>query len=210
MDEKTLWEIVDASVVKVDQPYYILSGSFLSQFAFVEMKLTAILCDLTGLRDLETFHVLTKGMDARVKIERLRKLAKLHDSDIGPVLTERLKFFEEKIIPTRNDLAHGAIWINQADQGKWHVITIDTFQVASFEDDGLDAAPKFYTAGDLAAKAKWCNLFQDELGQVLLREDKTIPLEITHPKMQAPKDTQKGPRQPAGPAKSRKPPQERP
>jgi hypothetical protein len=80
-------------------------GAFLIYYAIAETYLTLILARLSDQSDMDRFEIIAKGMDARVKLERVRSLAK-HYAPIGPNLDLRLKHFESKCIRTRNHLSH--------------------------------------------------------------------------------------------------------
>lgn len=202
MDEDVLQEIVNRTAAKQDHPYLILTGAFLARFASVEMMLTALLAVLLQLGDLTAFQIITRGMDARVKIDRLKQLAKHRNGKIGATLKERLDYFENSMIPVRNELAHGALWGNQKERGRWHVITIDSFQFP-FTDDVLDNTAKSYTAGDLSARATWCDLFFKELAQAFDHARRGEVLEIDTPAIKVPKGTpQHPPKQRAKPPRA--------
>lgn len=74
-------------------------------YAGVEMWLTFTLAKATHSTNLTSFDMLTKGMDARVKLSRLREASKTF-KPIGPKLSARFDFFEKSLIPLRNRLMH--------------------------------------------------------------------------------------------------------
>ena len=129
MDHKTLRKLIDDEVSEVDQPFFIISGYFLAWYALVEIHISAQIAFLSEIHDLDVFQILTKGMDARVKLERFRQLAKAKNG-IGPNLNARLNHFERTIIPIRNRLSHGAAWLNDKEVGKFHLISIVSFSSA--------------------------------------------------------------------------------
>lgn len=87
---------------------YLDIGFFNVQFGACELNLTALLQTATQSGDPKAFDILTSGMDARVKVSRLRQAVKLH-GEIGANLHARLKVFEDQCIKLRNKLAHGLL-----------------------------------------------------------------------------------------------------
>ena len=67
-----------------DRDLYLHIGYFMSWFSAVELKITFFLALVLDDRQLEDFELLVKGMDARVKCERLRKACKRRAISIGP------------------------------------------------------------------------------------------------------------------------------
>lgn len=57
---------------------------------FVELRISYLLARATNIKDLSAFELLTRGMDAKIKVERFRKAAR---GRIGPNLNDRLTVF---------------------------------------------------------------------------------------------------------------------
>jgi hypothetical protein len=192
MDQVALQRLIDAEVAQFDQPYFIITGHFLAWYAIVEMHLSVLIAMLSGVHDFEVFQILTKGMDARVKLERLRQLAKAK-SGIGPNLKLRLDSFEKTIIPRRNRLSHAAPWINENEAGKFHLITIANFSEA-FAGPGWDASslnevPKPLYASELIEMGKWLRYFSVDLGKLQTVSALSKMLEIESPHSPPPKES---------------------
>ena len=82
-------------------------GYFITQYSNVEVAITALLAILSKFDDFEAFHIITKGMDAKTKVERLRELAKA--KKLIPKdghLDKRLLHFADKTATLRNKVAH--------------------------------------------------------------------------------------------------------
>jgi hypothetical protein len=89
------------------QDMYFRVGHFIGEYSTVELAITALLAIISNFKDLEAFHTLTKGMDAKVKVERLRELAKTKKLLVekGP-FDARLMHFADKTANLRNKVAH--------------------------------------------------------------------------------------------------------
>jgi hypothetical protein len=88
-----------------DRELYLHIGYFNMWFAGCEIRLTLLLAKCTRTIDLEAFDLLTRGMDADTKIERLRRACEKF-KPIGPNLHLRLNIFQNHMVPLRNKLAH--------------------------------------------------------------------------------------------------------
>src|SRR5690242_324076 len=91
----------------VDRDLYTDIGFFTTWFGGAELRVTMLLAMFTNSRDLEAFDILCRGMDARVKTERLQQAIKRHGK-LGPELNLRLAAFHDEIIPLRNQIAHSS------------------------------------------------------------------------------------------------------
>ncbi len=88
----------------IDRKLYFHIGYFTVWYAAVEIRLTLLLARATkSMTNLDSFELLTKGMDARIKILRLREA--LGDL-IGPNLDTRLNIFDRHMRPLRNSAVH--------------------------------------------------------------------------------------------------------
>lgn len=87
--------------------HYAIVGKFFTNFAFCELILTHLLAHLIKARDMEAFELVVRGMDARVKSERMRRAFAKYGL-MGEGFKVRLDFFDKHAIPLRNLLAHNA------------------------------------------------------------------------------------------------------
>lgn len=179
MDQETLAKLIDDQIPKTEQPFYLVTGYFLARYAVVEMEITSLLAFFVGAGDLETFHILTKGMDVRVKIERLRLVGK-HRGKIGPNLKSRLEHIERVLAPLRNRIAHGMPWINEKETGKYHLVSLADLAAASSKGT-LDDAPRPILARDLMEHAEWLRRFAIDLGDIPPDSISSGKIEIDHP-----------------------------
>jgi hypothetical protein len=169
-------------------------GHFTWNFGIVEMGLTLLLWIFTGRQDVRTFELLVKGMDAKVKVERLRKAIKLHGSAIGPNLKARLAHFESAQINLRNQLAHSDVSLHD---GAFHFGTIAALAHMLGSEHG---AAKTISTAQLFERAAWLNLFCQDLMELIGRMPNPLPTqplatEIDHPKSGVPTATTGNPAQ---------------
>lgn len=144
---------------------YMDIGFFNVQFAAAELGLTSLLMIATQSGDFKAFDLLVSGMDARTKLARFRKAAKLHGK-IGPKLDERLKVFEDQSIKLRNKLAHGTI-LPCADNPEF-------YQIVSIlkQPEGISPRhrrtekPERFRADRIWKHGLWLNKFVTDLGTV--------------------------------------------
>src|SRR4051794_24188736 len=109
MSEDHLKKARDAIFQGADAPQFLHVGYFLTWYGHVEHRITVILAFVAQQRDLEAFHLLTKGMDARTKVVRLRELCKVKDREVGPNLDKRLAHFQDNVCRLRDKLSHTAL-----------------------------------------------------------------------------------------------------
>jgi hypothetical protein len=106
-------EIQEEVVVEINLHAGI--GYFIAAYSKVELAVTTLLAVLTKNEDYEAFHVLTRGMDLRVKIERLRELCRPYTLiEDKSALDIRLILLGSKICGLRNKLSHSYIDIPDA------------------------------------------------------------------------------------------------
>jgi len=167
-----------------DRDLYLDVGMFVTRFSHVELALTHLLAFLTGSHDLEAFDILCRGMDARVKAERLRKAAK-RGKGLGPNFSARLKRFEEHAIQVRNLIVHSAITHSEGDGP----ITYYLSGIASLPWKELDMgkplttrSPEHLRSLDLYAWSVWLSFFAEDLSQVRRCALAQETLEIAIPK----------------------------
>lgn len=101
------------------QDMYFRVGHFIAEYSTVELAITALLAIISDFKDLEAFHTLTKGMDAKTKVERLRELARTKKLLVekGP-FDARLMHFADKTANLRNKVAHAWLLKSKGDPQK--------------------------------------------------------------------------------------------
>jgi hypothetical protein len=173
----------------VDRDLYLHLGYFNVWFSQVELGLTAIMALVSGADDLEAFHILTKGMDARIKIERLRKVAKSRN----PIKKDsnfdiRLKHYEN-LVKIRNKLSHNSF--ANSEEGEPRLFLSNINQLA-FEALGqvrpFGEKPEELRFIDLFEHGLWMNFFTTDLVQLIRRKPHGTELEIENPRSWVPKD----------------------
>jgi hypothetical protein len=167
-------------------------GFFMCWFATAEYVLTSLLAFSTASRDFEAFDILCRGMDARVKIERLRKSAARHGG-IGPNLTKRLDVFEKGAIHLRNKIVHNAITHNEDDGDRRYFLSGPAN--APWAELGMVAPktsqrPIVVRSVDLYAWGTWLSFFTEDLNTVSRKAMKRLALEIDEPKSRLPPEDQ--------------------
>lgn len=144
-----------------DKEQYLHIGHFVSWYGACEFIITIYLQLITKSPDPAMFHLLTKGMDAGVKIERLRAACDEAGVSISPALNERLSHFTDVMLPLRNKLVHSHLY--WPENGPLQVCSIGAPPVV----DGLElpAADPFQIDGlTLYERGTWLNLFSYDLG----------------------------------------------
>lgn len=160
-------------------------GFFVAEYAAVELGITYILARATGFDDLRPFELLSRGMDAKVKLRSLRQAAKLMNG-IGPNLGERLSLFEDGAIPLRNKLMHNSLTYNEDDGPR-------TYYLASVANPPWRELkmpkrahpthpPDRIRSVDLYAWGLWLSNFALDLVPVQPQARTGARLEIDHPK----------------------------
>jgi hypothetical protein len=90
-----------------DNEMFLHIGFFISCYAVTELRLSTLLAKATQITNLRSFDLLTRGMDVRVKIERLRRACEKRPP-IGPNLSARLAILDGTMRTFRNHIAHSA------------------------------------------------------------------------------------------------------
>lgn len=150
-------------------------GFYVMWFAVVEVQVTAALAAVLGLRPLARAEVVMRGMDARVKCDRLRQAAKKYHP-IGPNLAVRLKYFEKKSIPLRNSVVH--TWPVIEDDGMVHFDTMGRLH-------GLpqtEFPPASIHLDELMCEGLWLNHFSQDLQLATFSLVRDKKFEIDDPK----------------------------
>ena len=159
-----------------DRHLFCHVGFFMTWFAAAEMSITYLLAIATRSIDVPSFYTLVRGMDARVKCERLRTASKSY-KPLGPNLAERLKFFENTLIGTRNKMVHSFITVPEP---------FDKMYFGTVSKVG-EEAPHAATLA-VFRQGLWLNLFASELNEVVKTEAPLAILEIDRPRSQTPKE----------------------
>ena len=166
---------------------YALVGYFIAQYSLVELGITFLLSVATRSEDPEAFHVLTKGMDAKTKIQRLRQLCRLQKRPrIGPKLEERIMFIHDKVADIRNDIAHSALFKSQTDPQKIFFSGVGRFPLKEFGIEEKSQSPPQITFVALERYGDWLNAFQSDLVHLLKHRKTTEGYEIVRPRSWVP------------------------
>lgn len=179
-----------------DESRFLAVGYYFSLFAQVELWLTTLLAHASGSRDYPLFEIMCRGMDARVKVERFKAASKYRNIELGDAFRKRLDYFENTLIPLRNDLAHKHLHEDRSDTNLVHLTTIGAipFEAAGFPSQ-KGPRPKALYLSELLEKGYWLRLFVKDLKQVLDHAGRGEPLEIGSPLSPLPKADQPRPRQ---------------
>lgn len=168
-----------------DRDLYLHIGNFTIWFGAVEVRITHLLQLATGVTDRVMFELLIKGMDARVKVERLRRAAKTGGPKLGPNLTARLESFEKQSIPVRNKIAHSSIikhpredtfFFSDVVRMPFKVFTGEAHPDPRWNNPDQIAGLRLYGHG------LWLNQFSDDLSGAIERGIRASMLEIVRPR----------------------------
>jgi hypothetical protein len=164
-----------------DRDHYLHIGYFMSWYSSVELGITFLLAIATGIRNLEAFELLVRGMDARVKIDRLRKaIDQSATITIGPNLSSRIDLFYDKIIPVRNNVAHASL----ASDPQRQTLHFASLAKLPFHAHGLfqhGEPPPSVPLIDIFEHALWLNFFSDDLNKAINQFPRQM-LEIDNPR----------------------------
>jgi hypothetical protein len=144
---------------------YTHLGHFMAWFSIAEMNLTVTLGVVVQAANMESFELLVRGMDARIKCERLRA-AVTAVSTLGPNIASRIDHFEKKICKLRNLMAHRWPAFDEASQTVYFCSLGGIFN----PKDGLpprNKRPPFYSLDQIFDQAMWCNSFTSHLFRAL-------------------------------------------
>jgi hypothetical protein len=162
-----------------DATLFLHTGFFISSYALVELRISSILAKATGVTTLIGFDLLTRGMDLRVKIERLRAACE-KGLPLGPNLDARLDVVNKTMRPIRNKIAHQNCVLNP--DGK----TISFATLAAMPDffthrhpDQTD--PETIDCLDLFEYCGWLRLFNRDCRDVNRDAARNKMFEITNP-----------------------------
>lgn len=161
-----------------DQKLYLHVGYFQTWFAACERNIAFLLARATNSRDLVAFELLTKGLDARGKTEKLRTAMKRRGG-FGPNLDTRLSTFEKVLIGTRNRLSHSA-YTHPSPGDKLYMTSLANMPSFSKSEQGW-GSPIWISFDDLFYQGLWLNYFNDDLHNAQAPDDAS-PLEIENPR----------------------------
>jgi len=130
----------------------------------------------------DIFEALIKGMDARVKVERLRKITKNGPIKIGPMLKCRLEAFEKESIPIRNKIAHNSV-IKHPTGDIFYFTDIVRMPFSALGFPGFVGPQADHVSGlRLYEHGLWLNLFSHDIIGALERGTHDGMLEIVRPR----------------------------
>jgi hypothetical protein len=211
MDDEFLKQARQHTFAGEDANLYQHIGYFCTWFGQVELQITFLMALLNNSPDFVGFDLLIKGMDARVKIERLTKLLKLRAAyEKKSNLGQRLIHFETLIVPLRNRIMHSGFYSTHDPESVLHLTSLTKFPaggpipnpIPDTEDADSITYLRLFKAG------LWLNYFNDDLTSIY----KGIPqservFEIKTPRTWVPTEYLGSRRPKAGPSKDHKPSQ---
>ncbi len=172
-----------------DAYLYLNIGYFIAWFTRAELSITYLIAIVSKITDYEAVDVLTKGMDARVKVVCLRELCRKKGKPIGKDsnLGVRLAHFQEKLIPIRNDFAHNAPSESKTGIPRIYLWGLDRLpEIYPEFPNPSKGKPKEITYDELFHHSLWLNYFTDDLIEVQKALLKGQPPEIVNPRSTAP------------------------
>ena len=167
-----------------DRDLYLDLGFFHAWFSLAELAITTMLAIASKATDLKTFDILCKGMDARVKVERLRKL-----TPVGPNLQARLSRFEKGAIGLRNKLAHRSFGINEDDGPRRYYLSSLSclpWELTGSEKPTEADDPEVITSSDLHGWGLWLEALTRDFSAASRHAMRTGVFEIVTPKTKVP------------------------
>lgn len=169
-----------------ERELYLHLGHFFAWYNAAEFSLTLTIAMMLRESDLAAFHALTKGLDARSKIRRLKQICKIKKRAIGPNLTERLTYFHDTICEFRNTVSHNAIAIGE-EGTNFYISAIDRMPWRELGFDTTDEPPaKAIKRLTVFEYGSFLNDFTFDLIAVNRLAAAGQPLEIDHPRSQLP------------------------
>ncbi len=159
-------------------------GYFIVAYSKVELGITTLLALLTKNEDFEAFHILTRGMDLRVKIERLQELCKpLSLIEPKSALDIRLELLDRKICQLRNKLSHSSIEIPSE-----MIPEIRLASISSLKPSKTPANAETLHLETLALYTEWCEAFFHDVLSLFSHVKKSAKFSISHPHSMVPKE----------------------
>ena len=174
-----LQALKDHLLTSVDYAGFVHIGHFVSWYAACEFMIGTILMHITGGGDPKQFDVLTRGMDARVKVERLRQAADIAGIEIPLAFDDRLDHFTKAFVGLRNKLVHS--YLHWTDERNLEVCSIG----APPQLSGLDIpafAPEIISEMELFERSIWLKAFAIDLGELTmaLPQKRTLQKDAFH------------------------------
>jgi hypothetical protein len=190
----------------IDSALFAQVGAFICFYSLVEANLTAFLGHIVQTRDFERLDFLTRGMDAKAKVERLFS-ADPHYVIIGDNLKNRLERFKSVSLSIRNVIAHTS---PRLDEAHFHFISLAMRSPGAGKPTRV-LAPHI-TLDDFTRETLWLHLLAEDLAELRRRIPDTDPplLEIDEPLSDLPKEGHPPPLRKGILSKPHKPPEKPP
>lgn len=167
-----------------DRDMFLDVGFFIAWYAHIELVISKLLAFSTASHDLEAFDILCRGMDARTKIERLRRSAKRHGG-IGPNMNLRLTALEKSAVALRNKVVHSALTFSEDDgPRRYFMSSLSNMPWAELNmgPPRTNRKPEVVTSLDMYRLGVWLSYLSQDLITVLPLALARKELEIAHPK----------------------------
>ena len=100
----------DRTFAADDKELFLHVGHFISYYAAAEFALTMLLQTFTGRPHPAGFHILTRGMDAKIKVKRLKEAIESCGCTLDEGLQKRLNHFTKNLVSLRNVLVHSHLY----------------------------------------------------------------------------------------------------
>jgi hypothetical protein len=158
-------------------------GFYLMWFGVAEMMVTQGLGALLAFTDHEKFDLLIRGMDLRVKIERLYTASKAYNRPLGPNLKKRLTIITEKQIPLRNRLSHSWPYCSD-DAGVIHLASIGAMPPGILKDMSFHPSqrvPPSVHPDELFDRGLWLQAFTGDMIAAISSGVNGGPFEVSVP-----------------------------
>lgn len=192
MTEPELDELIYQHIPVVDHRMAMIMGYFVGWYSVGELAITGLLAAMSETDDLVRFEILTKGMDARVKIDRIKQLGKV-GGGLGPNLTKRLDYFYRRIAKIRNRMLHSCTRQKTNKVGQYQFISVAAWAEGHMSDDQLNTLPTDVTAKELLELGNWLCRFNADVSLILPSVTPGSIVEIDDPQSNLPSDGPPGP-----------------
>ena len=124
---------------------YSLVGYFIAQCLLIALWISFELSIVCKMEDPQAFHALTKEMDLKTKIQRLKKLCVRPRQKIGKKFDECLTFLHDNIATLRNFIAHIALFKPKDDPQRIYFSAVGNFPLKAFGFKGKSDNAKVIT-----------------------------------------------------------------
>jgi hypothetical protein len=160
-------------------------GYFILWFGTCEGIITQLLARVLGFSNqVQRLEFVTRGLDAKAKIERLRQAAKLL-MPLGSNLDNRLLHFQKKMVPLRNRIVH--TWMI-LEVGPVHFTSLGKIHGVTFiHDQNIPSEPENIPLDDLFSHAAWIHAFSVDLLDAMESSLQSGVLEVDQPRSHLPK-----------------------